>query len=143
VLLDALDRRLHREQAADLLWSKADAAGVARLGGKICFSVYNITCICYNRYMRSINGQLRDARRARHISQRALGARIGLPQSHVSAIETGKVDSRLSSIIELARQLDQELLLIPRALVPAVRALLAGDEDAPLWQAGEYDEEEA
>ena len=42
--------------------------------------------------MQSINEQLLDARRARHLSQKALGARIGLPQSHISEIETGKVE---------------------------------------------------
>jgi len=62
---------------------------------------------------------------------------MGQPQSHISAIETGKVDPRLSSIVEIARQLDHELVLVPRALVPAVRALLAGNLDVPLWQTDE------
>ncbi len=91
--------------------------------------------------MRSIREQLRDARRDRHLSQKSLGTRIGLPQSHVSAIETGKVDPRLSSIIEMARQLDQEVMLVPRVLVPAVRAMLTGEEEAPLWQADEDGED--
>jgi len=91
--------------------------------------------------MRSINEQLRDARRGRQLSQQALGARVGLPQSHISAIETGKVDPRLSSILGIARQLDLEPLLVPRALVPAVRALLAGEPEAPLWQVDDDGEE--
>jgi DNA-binding XRE family transcriptional regulator len=89
--------------------------------------------------MRSINEQIRDARRARHVSQKTLGTWVGLPQSHISEIETGKVDPRLSNVIEMARQLDNELLLIPRALVPAVRALLAGETEAPLWQVDDDD----
>jgi transcriptional regulator with XRE-family HTH domain len=84
--------------------------------------------------MQPIHEQLRDARRARHLSQKALGARIGLPQSHISDIETGKVDPRLSSLFEIARQLDYEPLLVPRALVPAMQAILSGDPEAPLWQ---------
>jgi HTH-type transcriptional regulator/antitoxin HipB len=92
--------------------------------------------------MRTIVEQLQDARRARPISQKALGARIGLPQSHISAIETGKVDPRLSSVIEMARQLDHELLLVPRALVPAMRAMLAGAPEAPLWQVDDDGEED-
>ena len=67
---------------------------------------------------------------------------MGLPQSHVSAIETGKVDPRLSNIIEMARLLDLELVPIPRALLPAVRAMLGGQAEAPLWQTGD-DEEDA
>jgi predicted transcriptional regulator len=92
--------------------------------------------------MQSINEQIRDIRRACHVSQKALGTAIGLPQSHVSAIETGKVDPRLSSVIEMARKLDQEVMLVPRILVPAVRAMLTGDEEAPLWQVDEDGEED-
>ncbi|HEX4447077.1 MAG TPA: helix-turn-helix transcriptional regulator [Polyangiaceae bacterium] len=90
--------------------------------------------------MASLPEQLRAARRERKLSQKDLGARLGLPQSHVSAIEGGKVDPRLSSVLELARQLDLEPMLIPRARVPAVRALLTGTPDEPLWQAGEDEE---
>jgi HTH-type transcriptional regulator / antitoxin HipB len=93
--------------------------------------------------MKSINEQLRDARRADHVSQKALGAAIGLPQSHVSAIETGKVDPRLSSVIEMARRLDYELMLVPRILVPAVRAMLAGDDEAPLWAVDDAEDVDA
>jgi len=67
---------------------------------------------------------------------------IGLPQSHISAIETGKVDPRLSSFIEMARQLDLEPLLVPRALVPAIQAMLAGEPGAPLWQVDDDGEED-
>ena len=91
--------------------------------------------------MRTIVEQLQDARRARSISQKVLGARIGLPQSHISAIETGKVDPRLSSFIEMARQLDLEPLLVPRALVPAIQAMLTGEPGAPLWQVDDDGEE--
>jgi len=74
--------------------------------------------------MSSLLEQLRAARRERKIAQKALGERLGLPQSHVSAIEAGKVDRRLSSILEFARVLDLEPMLIPRDRVLAVRALL-------------------
>jgi predicted transcriptional regulator len=92
--------------------------------------------------MPSLPEQLRAVRRERKLSQKALGARLGLPQSHVSAIEAGKVDPRLSSVLELARQLDLEPMLIPRARVPAVRALLAGASDEPLWRTEEDDAED-
>ncbi len=90
--------------------------------------------------MLNIQERLRAARRAIRLSQKTLGERMGLPQSHVSAIETGKVDPRLSNIIEMARALDHELMLVPRTLVPAVRALLAGHQEAPLWQADEEED---
>lgn len=81
--------------------------------------------------------QLRSIREALGVSQSALGARLGMPQSHVSAIESGKVDPRLSSFLEMARVLDQELILVPRKMLPAVRGLMTGDSDAPLWQSDE------
>jgi HTH-type transcriptional regulator / antitoxin HipB len=91
--------------------------------------------------MQTINEQIRDIRRAHHLSQKALGTAIGLPQSHVSAIETGKVDPRLSNVIEMARRLDQEVMLVPRILVPAVRAMLTGEGEAPLWQVDDDEED--
>ncbi|MGD0679519.1 MAG: helix-turn-helix transcriptional regulator [Polyangiaceae bacterium] len=91
--------------------------------------------------MSTLLEQLRAARRERKIAQKALGERLGLPQSHVSAIEAGKVDPRLSSVLEFARVLDLEPMLIPRDRVLAVRALLEGKPDAPLWSVDEEEEE--
>jgi transcriptional regulator with XRE-family HTH domain len=67
---------------------------------------------------------LRAARQAKQLSQRRLSQTAGVPQSHLSKIEQGQVDLQLSSLIELARDLDLELVLVPRRLVPAVEALL-------------------
>ena len=68
---------------------------------------------------------LASARRAKGLTQAVLGARLGLPQSHISTIERGKTDLRLSSLINLARLLELEIMLIPRQYVPAVRSLTA------------------
>jgi HTH-type transcriptional regulator / antitoxin HipB len=79
------------------------------------------------------------ARRGRGWSQRELGSKVGLPQVHISAIETGKVVPRYDTLLELVRVLGYDLLLVPRALVPAVQALVrdhehpAGEEDRPLY----------
>jgi transcriptional regulator with XRE-family HTH domain len=67
---------------------------------------------------------LRSARTARGLSQRALAARVGLPQSHISKIESGSVDIQLSSLVELARALGLELQLVPRKAVPAVESII-------------------
>src|ERR1700709_1064733 len=67
---------------------------------------------------------LRQARETTGLSQRGLSARIGVPQSHISKIESGGTDLRLSSLVELARALDYELVLVPRKLVPAVEAII-------------------
>lgn len=63
---------------------------------------------------------LKQAREAKSLSQRALATQTGVPQSHISKIESGRTDIRLSSLIELARALELDLKLVPRKAVPAV-----------------------
>lgn len=67
--------------------------------------------------------ELREAREARGLSQRELGRKAGVPQGHISKIENGAVDLRLSSLVALARTLDLELELVPRKVVPALKSL--------------------
>jgi HTH-type transcriptional regulator / antitoxin HipB len=66
---------------------------------------------------------LMEARRQRGWSQAELGQRVGLPQPHISGIETGKVIPRFDTLLELVRVLDYDLLLVPRDLVPVVQSL--------------------
>lgn len=69
---------------------------------------------------------LRAARQARGLTQRELSTKSGVPQGHISKIENGAVDLRLSTLVELARVLDLELTLVPRKSVSAVRAVVRG-----------------
>lgn len=66
---------------------------------------------------------LRTARKAGRLSQRELGDRVGLTQAQISRIESGQVDPRLSSMVELARGLGVEVMLVPRKVIPAAMAL--------------------
>ena len=68
--------------------------------------------------------QVREVREASGTSQRALRDRTGLTQSHISQIESGKMEPGLSSFIDMARALDLELMLVPKKLVPAVLGLV-------------------
>ncbi len=70
-----------------------------------------------------IASALRKAREAKGLSQRELGRKAGVPQGHISKIENGAVDLRLSSLVALARTLDLELALAPRKVVPALKSL--------------------
>lgn len=63
------------------------------------------------------------ARDSKGLTQADLGSRIGQPQSAVSRIERGG-DLRVSTLLEMARVLEMEPMLIPKHLVPAVRALI-------------------
>jgi len=64
---------------------------------------------------------LKAAREGKGLSQRELGAKSGMPQSHLSKIENGAVDLRVSSLVALARVLGLELTLVPRKALPAVQ----------------------
>jgi transcriptional regulator with XRE-family HTH domain len=75
--------------------------------------------------------ELIDARKARGLSQQALGDRVGSPQSHISKIEQGKTDLRLSGLIALARALDLEVALVPKKSVSAVEAVVRQSLPSP------------
>lgn len=68
--------------------------------------------------------QLREAREAAGTSQRTLSERSGLTQSHISQIESRKMEPGLSSFIELARALELEPVLVPKKLLPAVLGII-------------------
>lgn len=70
--------------------------------------------------VKEIVASLKEARTANSLTQQELGQRVGLPQSHISKIEKGGVDLKLSSLAELARALDLEVKLVPRKALPAV-----------------------
>ncbi|MET3663357.1 helix-turn-helix domain-containing protein [Aquamicrobium ahrensii] len=72
----------------------------------------------------SLIAQTREIREASGVSQRALSERAGLTQSHISQIESGKMEPGLSSFIDMTRALDLELILVPKKLVPAVLGLV-------------------
>ena len=90
---------------------------------------------------------LREARVRKGFSQRELSARSGVPQSHISKIESGSVDLRISSLIALARVLDLELLVAPKKSVPAIKSIIRSgqgingisDEGEPMSPAYQLD----
>ena len=72
--------------------------------------------------------KLKSVREAKGQSQRALSKLAGVPQGHISKIENGTVDLRLSSLVALARALDLELTLVPRKTVSAVQSIVRTSE---------------
>jgi HTH-type transcriptional regulator / antitoxin HipB len=92
----------------------------------------------------AIGEQLKAAREAKGMSQRALSARTGLPQSHISQIENAAIDLRITSLVTVAHALDLELTLISRRLVSAVEGLQRQASQSQTKQIPAYrlDEEE-
>jgi len=81
---------------------------------------------------------LQEARKSRGITQAELAKQTGLGQSHVSRIEAGNLDVRATSLIEMARALGFELMLVPREHIPAVVALTRSDADNQATDAPAY-----
>jgi len=71
-----------------------------------------------------ITQQIRATREAMKMSQRELSARSGLTQSHISQIERGTMEPGLSSLVDVSRALDLEIVLAPKKLMPAIRNIL-------------------
>jgi transcriptional regulator with XRE-family HTH domain len=82
---------------------------------------------------------LAERRRERGLSQTKLAERLGKSIPNVSRIEHG-ADLRVSTLLDVARELGLEPMLVPSEHVPAVRALMrsldhegeaANDDDRP------------
>lgn len=73
--------------------------------------------------------KLKEARISRGWGQRELGGKIGLPQPHISAIESGGVVPRFDTLLDIVRVLGLDLLLVPRSLVPAVQSLIRAQKE--------------
>jgi len=108
----------------------------------------HIKAVRLNRLPAAIRHELVAARHKRGWSQAELGRRAGLPQMHISSIETGKVAPRFDTLLDLVRVLDRDLLMVPRSLVPAVQALIRDErrqaaEDEPELPLYAADDDEA
>ena len=85
---------------------------------------------------RSIGSLLAVARRTRGLSQTKLAASLKVSNANISRIEHG-ADLRVSTLVEIARALKMEPVLIPKEYITAVRALLDSvsdtqNEDEPI-----------
>jgi len=78
-----------------------------------------------------ITDKLKATREAKGLSQRKLSQLAGVPQAHISKIESGNVDLRISSLNQLSRALGLELILVPRKSLPAVNTIARGVVRSP------------
>jgi transcriptional regulator with XRE-family HTH domain len=61
-----------------------------------------------------VAAQVREIRRARHLSQRQLAGRMQVPRTYISKIENGKAIPTLGSLERLARALDVDVCQLVR-----------------------------
>ncbi|MBB4371931.1 transcriptional regulator with XRE-family HTH domain [Bradyrhizobium sp. cir1] len=85
---------------------------------------------------------LRDARKQAGLTQEQVAERAGISRPRYRDIEQGAAAARATTLINVARALGIELMLIPQAMVPGVNALLrpSDDEDRPAFTTDEDDE---
>lgn len=85
--------------------------------------------------MDSMYDTLQTARQAKGLTQIQLAHLLQLGQSYLSQVERGKHDIKTSTLIQWARVLDLEIMLVPRQQVPAVSYLIrsggAASEELP------------
>ena len=61
-----------------------------------------------------VAGQVREIRRARHLSQRQLAMRMQVPRTYISKIENGKAIPTLGSLERLANALEVDVCQLVR-----------------------------
>jgi len=62
--------------------------------------------------------ELESARRAAGLSQQQLASRAGLSRMTVQRTESREIDPKLSTVIEMARALGMDVMLVPTVLRP-------------------------
>ena len=94
--------------------------------------------------IQSVIDAIKKARKKKGLTQRALSQKTKIPQSHISKIEKGLVDLHISSLVQISRALEMEVMLVPVSLVLTVQALQ--DErgidymrQVPMYQLGKED----
>ncbi|MBM3095577.1 helix-turn-helix domain-containing protein [Ensifer sp. T173] len=75
---------------------------------------------------------LKTKRKGLRLTQEQVAGMAGISRPRYREIETGSAAARTTTLINIARALGLEIMLIPQAMVPAVDALLRPNDDDDL-----------
>lgn len=78
--------------------------------------------------LKQLGSQIREARLKRSMSQTELARLVDLPQTHISRIESGRVDLQWKTLVQLATALGLTPMLVPAQLTPLITNLLDSRE---------------
>lgn len=78
--------------------------------------------------LKALVDQLANYRKEQSLTQAELASLLNLPQSYVAKIESGKTDLRTTKLIEIARVLGLEVMLIPKDHLYLVNQVLTEDD---------------
>jgi transcriptional regulator with XRE-family HTH domain len=78
---------------------------------------------------------LKQARLAASLTQEQVADLAGISRPRYRDIETGAAAARATTLLNITRALGLEMMLIPQAMVPAVKSLLRphADDDLPAF----------
>ncbi|MHA6719727.1 helix-turn-helix domain-containing protein [Sphingomonas sp. RS6] len=82
--------------------------------------------------LQEIGERLREARRTAGLTQEQVADLAGISRPRYRDIETGVAAARATTLMNVARALGLEVMLVPQAMIPAVRALLQPQHDEDL-----------
>jgi transcriptional regulator with XRE-family HTH domain len=85
--------------------------------------------------LQEIGELFRSARIAAGMTQEQVAELSGISRPRYRDIEKGAAACRATTLINIARALGLELMVVPQAMVPAIRALTHYDDDVPAFAA--------
>lgn len=85
--------------------------------------------------LRTIGDHFRQARLAARRTQEEVADLAGISRPRYRDIETGVAAARTTTLVNVARALGLEMMLVPQAMVPAIEALLRPEteDDQPAF----------
>lgn len=86
---------------------------------------------------------LKQARSAASLTQEQVADLAGMSRPRYRDIETGAAAARATTLMNITRALGLEMMLIPHAMVPAVKSLLLphDDDDLPAFASQQQEED--
>ncbi|KRR02244.1 transcriptional regulator [Bradyrhizobium jicamae] len=97
-----------------------------------------------NPLLKDLGQRFRKARLAAGLSQEQIAHRANISRPRYRDIETGVAAARATTLVNVARALGMEMMLIPQAMVPAIQSMLQPaieDDDCPAFKSDAEGEE--
>jgi transcriptional regulator with XRE-family HTH domain len=87
--------------------------------------------------LEEIGTMFRKARQTAGLTQEQVARLAGISRPRYREVEVGSAAARATTLINIARALGLEMMMVPQSLVPAVNALLRphDDDDLPAFVA--------
>jgi transcriptional regulator with XRE-family HTH domain len=82
-----------------------------------------------NELLKQLGRRFRAARVAAGLTQEQTADRANISRPRYRDIETGAAAARTTTLVNIARALGMEMMLIPQAMVPAVQSMLRPTDD--------------